>query len=184
MSVVGDRTGAHAIVDVIDPGTRLLVSDVDGTLTESENAEFGALLTGTLPDAQPDAAALYETFVARGYLPVYVTARAERLGQRTRDFLHAHGFPKGPVLTSYSHFGLSGDDAIAFKSGELGRLAKKGQLAWLFGNTVTDGAAFASTTVPASRRVLLGIDDPSGGRTIDGYASLRREVDALPAVCR
>src|SRR5215471_13329492 len=56
VSVVGDRTGAAFLGYVAPAGTPLVVSDVDGTLTSSENAFLETLALGGEPDAQPGAA--------------------------------------------------------------------------------------------------------------------------------
>lgn len=183
MSVAGDRTGVEGMVDVVPADAKFFVSDVDGTLTESEDAELGAFLTGTQSAAQPDAARLFHVLVARGYIPVYVTARAERLTARTRAFLSMHGFPQGAVLPSTSHFGLRGADAAAFKSAELDRIARVGTIAWAFGNTDTDSQAYEHAGITATRRVLYRFADPRGGRSIRAYADLLPEATALAPAC-
>ena len=57
--VVGDRTGVAFLGFVGQDDTQLLVSDVDGTLTSSENAFVETILLGLEPDVQPGAPAAY-----------------------------------------------------------------------------------------------------------------------------
>ncbi|HET6279365.1 MAG TPA: hypothetical protein VFH73_00305, partial [Polyangia bacterium] len=98
--VTGDLSFTEAFVEVVAPGTPLFVADVDGTLTTDEAAELNALLTGTLPNANPDAADALKALVAKGYRPLYLTARAEGLTERTHRFLSERGFPAGIVNTT------------------------------------------------------------------------------------
>src|SRR5690349_14222982 len=98
--VAGDHTSTDLLVDVVPKHTKIFVSDVDGTLTSSETAEFPALLVGELPGAQPDAANVLSALAEKGYHPVYITARAERLNDRTHEFLKTKGFPRGIVHTT------------------------------------------------------------------------------------
>jgi hypothetical protein len=56
LSVGGDRSTTEVYVDVVPAGTPVIVTDIDGTLTTEENEEFSALLTGALPQSNPDSA--------------------------------------------------------------------------------------------------------------------------------
>jgi hypothetical protein len=184
--VAGDLSHVPVYVDVVAPGTPLVVSDVDGTLTTSENEEFGALLTGATPDANADAAAVLSGLADKGYRVFYLTARPEFLVERTRQFIRERGFPPGLVHTTLNTTGATGDAAVAYKLGELQAIAARGLVpSWAFGNTETDAEAFFSAGIqPAEQRVMYLFEDTAfGSRTIGSYASLLPEIAALPPVC-
>ena len=103
--VAGDGSMTDLFIDVVPPKRPIFVSDVDGTLTSSENIEFLKLLEGELPETHPGAPEALRALAAKGYRPIYLTARPEWLVQRTRDFLEARGFPPGLVHTSTSALG-------------------------------------------------------------------------------
>ena len=116
LSVAGDRTGADMFIQIAPAGTQVVVSDVDGTLTTSETEEFTALLTGDLPGANPGAPEALSALAARGYLPLYLTARPELLVGRTRDFLATNRFPPGLVHTTTEGLGALGGAAAISSS--------------------------------------------------------------------
>jgi hypothetical protein len=183
--VAGDGTKTDLVVDVVAPNVPVVVSDVDGTLTIFEQAEFLAAPANVIPPAQPGAAEVLTTFAKKGFRVAYVTARPEWLIGRTREFVAARGLPPGVVRTSpESGLGPSGDGTVAYKTNELALLAKQAPLAWVFGNTPTDAAAYETTGLPPERRIFIAYDgDTRGGRTVKSWTDLAKEVTALPAVC-
>lgn len=185
--VKGDLTTTDAYLEVTDAATPMFVSDVDGTLTTSETEEYGALLTGSTPQANPDAAQLFQDLVAKGYRPFYMTARPEFLVERTREFLKVRGFPDGLVHTTLGLTGALGSAASTYKTDELAQLAKKGLLpTYAFGNTSTDADAYFNAMVkPDKNRVFFQFTDSAhGGRRIEGYSELFGEVAGLSLVCK
>jgi hypothetical protein len=188
LSVAGDRTGADMFIQVAPAGTQVVVSDVDGTLTTSETEEFTALLTGDLPDANPGAREALSALAARGYLPLYLTARPELLVGRTRDFLAGGGFPPGLVHTTTQGLGALGGAAATFKTDDLERsLIARGYLpAFAFGNTSSDADAYDAADVqpPTQRLFFQFSDEAHGGRRFDDYAALLPELEAAPDLCQ
>jgi hypothetical protein len=187
MVVAGDLSATELYVEVVAPGTKVFVSDVDGTLTTSETAELFASLLGVLPEANPTAAARFDELVALGYRPFYLTARAETLVDRTRAFLAARGFPAGTLHTSLDGLGLFGAPAAAFKTDEIVALGGKGLTPTLgFGNTDTDAQAYDQGGIqPAARRLFFRYDDAvHGGARFEDYAALDGVVDGLPLACQ
>ncbi len=182
--VAGDGTSTDLFIDVVPPKTPVFVSDVDGTLTSSENVEFVKLLTGDLPDTHPGAPEALRALAAKGYRPIYLTARPEWLVQRTRDFLDEHGFPPGIVHTSTTFTGAGfGASAASFKTNELAMLAEKGLVpSFGFGNKDSDVSAYA--TIPQDHRFLYQLDGDIAGRRIESYTELLPAFGALPAVCK
>lgn len=185
--VRGDQSSTELTLQVVPPGTPIVVTDVDGTITESEYIEFEALLAGELPPVHVDAAGVFDILASKGYLPMYLTARPEWLGQRTRDVLAMNGFPPGIVHTTTSDTGAVGGSASEFKTGELAVLKKRGMVpAFAFGNTETDAEAYDNGGIqPIDRRVFYQFDDTVfGGRRIESYTELLEEYAKEPdAVC-
>ena len=182
----GDGTRLDFVVDVLPAGTHLAITDVDGTLTMAEDAEIGALATGTLPAARPDAAQIFSTLASKGYRIAYVTARPEWLMARTRAFLDENGFPRGIVRTATDTlFGHKGAPAVTYKTAQLGLLGAASQPQWLFGNTPTDAETYAKSGLPLERRVLIDYADSAhGGRSVSSWTQLVTEAAALPPVCK
>jgi phosphatidate phosphatase PAH1 len=172
--------------DQSSKATSVFVSDVDGTLTESENAEYPALLSGDLPEAQPDAPAVLKALADRGYRPIYVTARPEWLTGRTREFLDKHNFPRGIIHTTTGLTGALNGAASDFKSRELQAFVAKGlTIAWAFGNRASDTDAYEAAKIePKDHRIFLQVDDKNGGKRIEAYKDILPAVTAAPKACQ
>ena len=156
LSVVGDRTGTGFLAYVAPTDQPLIVSDVDGTLTSSENAFFETIALGIEPDAQAGAAAAYQDAAARGYQLVYVTARGGRYTSETRTWLDARGFPRGPVRLSPSFLTLPGGDTVTYKSTTITALADSLPVVMGIGNRASDITAYAAAGIsPTSTFVKL-----------------------------
>jgi hypothetical protein len=184
--VAADQTWTDLTIDVLPKGSPIVVSDVDGTLTDSETAEYPALLEGTLPAAQPRAAEMLTALAAKGYHVVYLTARPEWLTARTHEFLKASGFPPGIVHTTTGETGALSAFATTFKASELALLQGHGHvIQWAFANQPSDTDAFDIAKIePLDHRVFLRQDDPHGGRRIEAYSEIIPTITALPATCK
>lgn len=179
VTVIGDGSSADLSVVVVPGGQSIFVSDVDGTLTESETAEFPALLKKQLPAVHPSAPDVFKKLVGRGLVPVYLTARPEWLLARTRAFLAKNDFPPGVVVTEKNHAGGYGSSAAAFKKRELELLVANGRtkIEWAFGNMPSDAETYASFVTDPKRRVFYRYTDAAfGGRRIDSYGDLLPDV--------
>lgn len=152
VSVVGDRTGAGFLGYVAPAGTSLVVSDVDGTLTSSENAFVETVALGGEPGAQAGAAQALAAAAAAGKQMVYVTARGNQFTAATRRWLEDKGFPRGPVRLSPSFVTLPGGDTVAFKTQAISALSAAGfGLSAGVGNRATDVSAYAGTKIAGGR---------------------------------
>ncbi len=190
LSVVGDRTGAGFLAYVAPDDQPLIVSDVDGTLTSSENAFFKTIALGIEPDAQPGAAAAYQDAAARGYQLVYVTARGGRYTGDTRTWLADLGFPRGPVRLSPSFLTLPGGDTIAYKSSTLTALAGALPVVMGIGNRASDITAYAAVglasdatfvKLPEYQSEVQAALDAGQAIGVTTYDDLRTTyIDALP----
>ncbi len=177
---------AELLIDVVPKGTPFFVSDVDGTLTTSENEEAWDFLIDVLPDANPFAAEALSLLASKGYRPGYITARPEWLDRRTREFLQVRGFPRGIMHTTTVYEGANGNSAALYKSGEFAMLRNKGLVpAYVFGNKDSDALAFDNAMIqPLDHRVFFQYTDVGyGGRRIESYEELLDEFDLLPNLC-
>jgi uncharacterized protein (TIGR03382 family) len=173
VSVVGDRTGSEFLGLVAPDGAKLLVSDVDGTLTSSENAFTLALVTGNAVDARAGAAMAYAAVAAKGYTPVYLTARGNQYTDATRTWLTDHGFPRGPLHLAPSFVTLPGSSTVAFKTDAMLAIGGELELAAGVGNRASDVEAYTMAGVAADR---IFIELP------DYQAEVQPDLDAHEAV--
>jgi phosphatidate phosphatase PAH1 len=128
------------------------VSDVDGTLTSSENAFLETIVLGIEPGARARAAHAFASAKAAGKQLVYVTARGSQYTTATRDWLAHQGFPRGPVRLSPSFVTLPGGDTVDYKTRTISALAASGLvLSAGVGNRASDVTAYAASGLPAER---------------------------------
>ena len=159
VSVVGDRSGVGFLGYVAAAGTPLVVSDVDGTLTSSENAFFETIVLGIEPDARPGAAHAVADAEARGHQLVYVTVRGNQYTTATRDWLDHKDFPRGPVRLAESFLTLPGGDTVDFKTRTITALTATGlSLSAGVGNRATDVAAYVNSGLAADR-IFIGLPE-------------------------
>jgi hypothetical protein len=150
VSVRGDRSGARFVALVAFDGSQLAVSDVDGTLTSSENAYPESLVTGATVDPQPGAPdALTALNTTGGLSVVYLTARGRRFTQDTRDWLDQNGFPRGPLRLAPSVVTLPGSATVSYKTGQLTGLGMP--IAVGIGNRASDIQAYTNASVAAEQ---------------------------------
>lgn len=184
MVVRGDGSRVDTFIEVVEPGTPMFLSDIDGTLTTFEFERAIDLLLDTVPDINPGAVDAFEILVERGYRPMYLTARPEFLAKRTDEFLIERGLPPGIVRTTQSATGALGSAAVEYKSEQLAILASRGLVpAFAFGNTDSDSEAYEAAGIDLDRRFFVEFDDPLGGRRIEDYTELLEEFEALESVC-
>jgi hypothetical protein len=183
----GDLTAVDMFMEVVPPNTPFFVSDMDGTLTDSETAQFIAILTGTVPNANPDAAQALTVLASKGYRPMYLTARPEWLVKTSQDWIVAKGFPPGILHTTLVGGGATGPAAAMFKTDELALLAQDKMLkpTYVIGNTNTDADAYNSAGImPLANRIYFQYTDTAwNGRRIEAYSVLVPEFSMLPRVC-
>lgn len=172
LSVAGDRTGVPFVGLVAPSGTPVVVSDLDGTLTESENAYPTWLALGGDVGAHPDAPAALAAAASRGALIVYVTARGDRFTQDSRDWLAAKGFPKGPLKMPTAIVTLPGDETVTLKTTLLMSLAAFDLSAGV-GNRASDIAAYTNAGLSPDRIFIKGpeFDDETSADIAAGKAT-------------
>lgn len=182
--VRGDHSVAEQWIRVVPRGARFVVTDIDGTLTDDENAQFASLLTGRPPGLNAGGPAVLNALAQRGYEVLYLTARPEWLYGTTHAWLRANGFPRGVVHTTLGLTGALGGAAVTFKSEELAALrARFGAAPDIgIGNTDSDVTAYTSQSV-RSRFYYRYAGDLMGGARVEDYNALASSLRALPAVC-
>ena len=164
----GDVANGHVVFSMLEadgscaehysylypPGTKIVVSDIDGTLTANDNE----LLMQT-PDAtyvqktKGEAVALTQAWAAKGYPVIYLTARPHVYRVETRVWLRDLAFAAGPVITATD---LS--DASAYKTRWLQRMITT--FGWVpvaaYGNAGRDISAYANAGIAKDRTFIIG----------------------------
>lgn len=184
----GDNSKTDQFIEVLPDGAKIIVTDIDGTLTSSESASWGEAFGLAPPGANPGSADAINALARKGYYVFYLTARPEFFVQKTRDWLDSKGFPLGIIHTSFSSIGESGAAGINYKTTELAALKANTGIVptYGFGNTDTDTNSFdnAGITPPANRYFYKYNTDLKGGTYHDDYTKLVSTFEALPAVCK
>ncbi len=167
---------------LLPPGTKVVVTDIDGTLTTADSELFEETADPTyLPRMKVSADALMRAWASKRYQIVYLTARPHVYRAETREWLRALGFPIGAVITAND---LS--DASAYKTRWLQRLTTS--FGWtpvaVYGNAETDISAYANAGIPKDRTFIIGELAGSDGTVPifdDDYtAHIASFVDAQP----
>lgn len=148
VSVLGDRTGAAFLAYVAPEGSQIVVSDVDGTLTSSENEFLETVAFGADAGVHAHAPAALQSVSAHGYQLVYVTARGNRYTEDTRRWLAAKGFPRGPVRMASSLVTLPGQDTVDYKTKTFTALETGLSIFAGIGNRDSDITAYTNAGVP------------------------------------
>ena len=185
--VVGDHTTAEQLIEVIPPEARVVVTDVDGTLTESENAEFAVLFSGPSPQVNAGGPEMLTALARRGYRIFYLTARPEWLEARTHAWLRERGLPPGLVHTTLTFTGALSTAAVSFKTGELNDLILRfgRRPDYAFGNTDSDVTAYRNAAINAPDTYYYRYTgDTRGGVRVDDYRTLVAGFSAGPLYCR
>jgi hypothetical protein len=184
--VLGDLSTADQYIQVLPADARLVVTDIDGTLTSSEYAQVWDELLDISPAAHPGAPEALWALARKGHFIFYLTARPEFLGQRTQTWLAERGFPPGISHTTLTHTGETGDSAIVFKLAEIDDMALRlGRgPSFGFGNKESDAEAFMQAGMDPDRCYYYELEgNPLGGHVHSDYQVLADEFSALPSRC-
>jgi hypothetical protein len=186
--VLGDQSATAASVWVLPPGTRVVLTDIDGTLTASDSELFMQVLDGThTPVAYAGAVDLTVAHEAGGYVIVYLTGRPYWLTQRTRDWTSDLGFAPGPLHVADSNEeALPGESGVgAYKLAWIeGLLAQGYSIDFAYGNASTDIFAYLGAGIDAERVWIIGTHAGESGThgATDTWEPRVDEVRALESV--
>ncbi len=144
--VPADRSGFSFLAYVAKAGESVIVTDIDGTVTSSENAVFNTVLFG---DDIGHRTGAPKAFAESGRVIVYLSSRGDQLTGMTRGWLKAHGFPPGPIRHAQSAVTKPGPKTVAFKADVLRKLGVPVHAA--IGNRASDVAAYRDAGIPADR---------------------------------
>jgi hypothetical protein len=165
------------------PGSKIVVTDIDGTLTTGDDQLAMQFTDGSyVPMMMAAADRLMQAWSMKGYPVVYLTARPHLLRPESRGWLADLGFPVGPVITA-----VGGEQADVYKTLWLKRMVQG--FGWnvvaAYGNADTDITAYASAGVPLEHTFIVG---PLGGTRgtvevpgMDFSQHITDFVDAQPA---
>lgn len=117
VAALGDGMGAYFVGYVAARGTGIVVTDVDGTISWSENSIIKTVISRDHDIRhRPNAP---EALQQVRYPIVYVTARGDVFIEVTRKWLERHGFPRGLMRLSNGAFARPGKRAIEYKTAVL-----------------------------------------------------------------
>lgn len=191
-----DQTQIYSQLTVVPTGTRLIVFDVDGTLTvgdselkdELADEYFAEIMSGNRhPKAYPGAAALTQAWADKGYQIVYLTGRPYWLAQLTRRWLQAQGCASGHLhTTDRNRDALPTQAGVGeFKAAYLKELLAAGYVIdYVYGNTKSDVFAYASAGLSPAKTHIIGEHRGQGGTKAieDSYLEHLEWVVVQPSV--
>lgn len=184
--VAGDGSSTDLFLEVLAPGARVAVTDIDGTLTSSEAAVLSELAGKAPPAAHPGAAETMKALADSGYYLFYLTARPEWLVDNTRAWLSLRGFPPGILHSTMGVTGAIYSVAAEFKGAELAWLKSSVGLVpeFAFGNMPSDVQTYSHAGIPASHCYYYALaGDPRGGVRHDDYRTIAASLAGLPVGC-
>jgi hypothetical protein len=138
---------------LLPAGTKVVVTDIDGTLTLNDLELLMQIPDLTyVPKAMGAAVALTKAWADKGYTIVYLTARTHDLRAESRTWLTDLGFPGGPLITE------NGARADVYKTLWLKRMIDN--FGWnivvAYGNADTDITAYANAGIPKDQTFIVG----------------------------
>lgn len=147
-------------------GTKFVVTDIDGTLTLSDDELFKQIDDGSYVPAQNKSAdVLMNTWHDKGYFIVYLTARPHEFRSETRAWLRDLGFPKGPVVTANSL--VFDESAREYKRAWINRMLTdfKWDVVAAYGNAASDVDAYEDAGIPKDITFTVGEAAGANGTT-------------------
>jgi phosphatidate phosphatase PAH1 len=176
--VRGDLSRTDGSIYVLARGTKVVVFDIDGTLTTGDDELVEQLALGLDPEVRPGAVATVRLYARAGYLPIYITGRPYMMRDSSRDWLRRYGFPRGVVVTTdrVGDASPSSDGVGRFKQESLVALVAgpRVEIAAAYGNAATDVCAYAQAGIDPRRTYIVG---KNRGQACGGYAETQPVYD-------
>jgi hypothetical protein len=181
----GDGSCAQHGVYAWPRGTKIVVTDIDGTLTTA-NAEFQTQVTqpSYVPKEHPSASEMIKKWAQKGYRIVFLTARPDNFRDASRVWLRDKGINVGPIITAKSF--VTGPAAVSYKSAALATIVNDygWQVVAAYGNEVSDVQAYANANVPKAQTFTVenanGIEGTIGLPGDDYAPHIANYVDKQP----
>ncbi|KAJ1547092.1 hypothetical protein HK405_006624, partial [Cladochytrium tenue] len=168
-----------------DYKTKVVISDVDGTITKSD--VLGHVFTMVGRDwTHAGVASLYTNIRGNGYQILYLTSRAIGQSTYTRDYLNkveqeSYKLPDGPVIMSPDRLFTALHREMIQRRPEEFKIACLRDIKKLFGpgvkpfyagfgNRITDARSYSSVEVPPARIFTI---DPTGQVRLELIASYK-----------
>lgn len=179
---LGDATGAYFVGYVAAKGTGIVVTDVDGTISWSENSIIKQVVSRDHDiKHRPNAP---EALSKLKYPIVYVTARGDVWIAITRRWLENHGFPRGLLRLSKGAFAKPGSSAIKYKTSVLSALPVS--IAAGIGNRKSDITAYTTIGL-AGTQIFIHLpeyqkevkQDIADGKAV-GFSDYAKLPDLIP----
>lgn len=169
--VMGDGTSATSHVWGLPAGTHFVVFDIDGTLTTDNGQFFDELAAqafdgGYTPHAFLGAQDLTKLWLAKGYIPLFLTGRPHGVSDITRAWLKDLDFAMGPLRLTDTSTELAPNDASVgeFKAQFLASLQAKGySIDYAYGNEPTDVYAYKKAGINMAHVFTIGSKAGVGG---------------------
>ncbi|MBK6517628.1 MAG: hypothetical protein IPG04_26795 [Polyangiaceae bacterium] len=142
---------------LLDPGTQVIITDIDGTLTLSDEELFQQISDGAyVPVQMGSAAELVSAWADKGYVIIYMTARPHMFRAETRTWLRDQGFPTGPVLTANAL--VVDETARTYKASWVSRVLDDFQwdVVAAYGNAQSDIDAYEDGGIPKDITFIVG----------------------------
>lgn len=135
-------------------GTKVVISDIDGTLTLDDMQLLNQIPDETLiPKMMGSADKLTQAWAMKGYPIIYLTARPHVFRPETRAWLRDLGFPVGALITA-----ADVGDAAPYKTMWLQRMLQT--FGWTavaaYGNADTDITAYEAAGIPKNLTFIVG----------------------------
>jgi hypothetical protein len=140
---------------LLPPGSEVVVTDIDGTLTIDDNQIIRqSTEAGYVPVMMAGGDRLTQAWAAKGYPIIYLTARGHYLRTESRGWLAQLGFAAGPLITTSG--GTTGADV--YKTLWLERMVQR--FGWnivaAYGNADTDITAYENAGIDKQRTFIVG----------------------------
>lgn len=135
-------------------GSKVVISDIDGTLTLDDMQLLNQIPDETLiPKMMGAADKLTQAWAMKGYPIIYLTARPHVFRPETRAWLRDLGFPVGALITA-----ADVGDAAPYKTMWLQRMLQT--FGWTavaaYGNADTDITAYENAGIPKGLTFIVG----------------------------
>jgi len=172
---------------------KIVVSDVDGTITKSDIAGLLTTNFGVYSYIHDGICSLYSNIAEKGYQLLYFTCRPVRGSEKTRKFLSSAKqdtkmLPPGPVFSVTSNYSSATIVPMLklesrFKEGSLESIRaifENNPFHSAFGNTSRDHSAYKSLQIPKFFIINGKVVTDENGKTYNnGYPSIQERVNEL-----